>query len=107
MLFAYRCCPHTSTVEAPYILVYARDPPLPIHNLIKVVEPYKGDNELGKRIEQSRVLLSIAAKWLSKMRDRQKRHYLNMRSTTHSRLVTLPSSESTKGKNEPELGTQL
>ena len=80
IMFAYMCCPHTSTGEAPYTLVYARDPPLPIHNLIKVVEPYKGDNELGKRIEQSRVSLSIAAKWLSKMRDRQKRHYLNMRS---------------------------
>ena len=50
ILFAYRCCPHTSTGEAPYTLVYARDPPLPIHNLIKVVKPYKGDNELGKRI---------------------------------------------------------
>ena len=81
ILFAYRCYPHTSTGEAPYTLVYARDPPLLIHNLIKVVEPYKGDNELGKRIEQSRVSLSIAAKWLSKMRDRQKRHYLNRRST--------------------------
>ena len=81
ILFAYRCCVHTSTGEAPYTLVYARDPPLPIHNSIKVVEPYKGDNELGKRIEQSRVSLSIAAKWLSKMRDRQKRHYLNKRST--------------------------
>ena len=62
------------------MLVYVRDPPLPIHNLTKVVEPYKGDNELGKRIEQSRVSLSIAAKWLSKMRDRQKRHYLSRRS---------------------------
>ena len=70
ILFAYRCCPHTSTGEAPYTLVYARDPPLLIHNLIKVVEPYKGHNELGKRIEQSRVSLSIAVKWLSKMRDR-------------------------------------
>ena len=80
-MFAYKCCPHTSTGEAPYTLVYARDPPLPIHNLIKVVGPYKGDNELQKRIEQSRVSLSIAAKWLSKMRDRQKTHYLNRRST--------------------------
>ena len=80
-MFAYRYCPHTSTGEATYTLVYARDPPLPIHNLIKVVEPYKGDNELGKGIEQSRVSLSIAAKWLSKMRDRQKRHYCNRRST--------------------------
>ena len=27
ILFAYRCCPHTSTGEAPYTLIYARDPP--------------------------------------------------------------------------------
>ena len=80
ILFAYRCHPHTSTGEAPYTLIYARDPPLPIQNLIKVVVPYKGGNELGRRIQQSRVSLSIAAKWLSKMRDRQKRHYLNKRS---------------------------
>ena len=81
ILFAYRCCPHTSTGEAPYTLVYARDPYLPIQNLIKIVVPYKGNNELGKRIEQSRVSLSIAAKWLSKMKDRQKKYYLNRRST--------------------------
>ena len=49
ILFAYRCCPHTSTGEAPYTLVYARDPHLPIQNLIKVVVPYRGNNELGKR----------------------------------------------------------
>ena len=72
ILFAYRCCPYLSTGEAPYTLVYARDPPLPIHTLIKVVEPYKGDNELGKRIEQSRISLSIAAKWLSRMRIQTK-----------------------------------
>ena len=62
ILFSYRCCPHTSTGEAPYTLVYNRDPPIPIHKLIKVVEPYMGENTLGKRIEQSRVSLSIAAK---------------------------------------------
>ena len=27
ILFAYRCCPHTSTGEAPYTMVYAKDPP--------------------------------------------------------------------------------
>ena len=81
ILFDYRCCPHIPTGEAPYTLVHAMDPPLPIHNLIKVVEHYKADNEFGKRIEQSRVSLSIAAMWLSKMRERQKRHYLNRRST--------------------------
>ena len=88
-MFAYRCCPHTFTGEAPYTLVYAGDPPLPIHNLIKVVEPYKGDDELGKWIEQSRVSLSITAKWLSKMRDRQKRHFLDRRSTNPFKVCDL------------------
>ena len=44
ILFAYRCCPHTSTGEAPYTLLYGRNPPLPIHKLIKCVESYKGNN---------------------------------------------------------------
>ena len=26
ILFAYRCCPHTSTGESPYALVHCRDP---------------------------------------------------------------------------------
>ena len=68
IMFSYRCCPHISTGEAPYTLVCNRDPPIPIHKLIKVVEPYMGENTLGKRIEQSRVSLSIAAKMLEKMR---------------------------------------
>ena len=72
VLFSYRCCPYTSTGEAPYMLVYNRDPPIPIHKLIKVFEPYMGENTLGKRIEQSRVSLSIAAKMLEKMRANQK-----------------------------------
>ena len=81
ILFSYRCCPHTSTGEAQYTLVYNRDPPIPIHKLTKVVEPYMGENTLGKRIEQSRFSLSIAAKMLEKMRANQKRYYENRRST--------------------------
>ena len=42
ILFAYRCCPHTSTGEVPYTLLYNRDPPLPVQKLIKCTEPYKG-----------------------------------------------------------------
>ena len=30
ILFAYRCCPHTSMGEVPYTLLYNRDPPLPV-----------------------------------------------------------------------------
>ena len=49
ILFAYRCCPHTSTGEAPCTLLYNKDPPLAVQRLIKCVESYKGDNPLGKR----------------------------------------------------------
>ena len=80
ILFSYRCCPHTSTGEAPYTLVYNRDPPIPIHKLIQVVEPYMGENTLGKGIEKSRVSLSIAAKMLQKIRANQQRYYQNRRS---------------------------
>ena len=52
ILFAYRCCPHTSMGGTPYTLLYNRDPLLPVQKLIKCTEPYKGDSTLGKRIEQ-------------------------------------------------------
>ena len=48
-----KCCPHTSTGEAPYTLLYFRDPPLPIHKLIQPLEPYKGDDPLPKQIEKT------------------------------------------------------
>ena len=47
ILFVYRCCPHTSITsmgEAPYILLYNRDPLLPVQKLNKCIEPYKGDS---------------------------------------------------------------
>ena len=81
ILFSYRCFPHISTGDAPYTLVYNGDPPIPIHKLIKVVEPKMGENALNKRIEQSRVSLSIATNMLEKMRANQKRYYENIRST--------------------------
>ena len=82
ILFAYRCCPHTSTGESPYTLVHGRDPVLPIHKLIKVTTPYRGESSLGESIEQSRVTLSIASKMLERMRKNQKRTYEG-RKTTH------------------------
>ena len=44
ILLSYQCVLHNSTGGAPYTLVYKRDPPMPIHKLIKVVEPYMGEN---------------------------------------------------------------
>ena len=80
-LFSYRYCPHTTSGEALYILVYNRDLPIPLHRLIKVVDPYMGENTLRRRIEPSRVALSIEAKMLEKMRENQKKYYQNGIST--------------------------
>ena len=53
ILLAHRCCPCTSTGESPFFLVYNRNPILPIHQLIKIIESFKGDKDIAKRIEQS------------------------------------------------------
>ena len=73
ILFAYRCCPLTSTGESSYTLVHGRDSVLPIHKLTKVTTPYQGESSLGESIEQPRVTSSIAAKMLERMRKNQKR----------------------------------
>jgi len=80
VLSAYRSCPHTSSGESPFFLYKGRDPPLPIQELIKVVEGYKGDNSLGHRIDESRVALAIAAKGLDKIRANQRKAYINRKS---------------------------
>ena len=81
ILFAHRCCPHTSTGKVPYTLLYDRDPPLQVQKLIKCIESYKGESMLGKRIEQSWITLSATAKMLERMRANQKRHFQHQRAT--------------------------
>ena len=71
--FAYRCCPHTSTGESPYFLVYHRDPALPVHKLIQPHIPYRGNFDIGHEIQQGQIALTIAAKTLQKKRAAQKR----------------------------------
>ena len=43
-----------------------------LHKLIQPLEPYKGDDPLPKQIEKTQIALSIAAKWLGKMRRKSK-----------------------------------
>ena len=77
ILMAYRCCPHTSTGESPFFLVYNRDPVLPVHKLIKPTIPYRGNHDIGYKIEQHQIALSTAAKNLEKKRAMQKKPHLN------------------------------
>ena len=81
ILFVHRCCLHTSTREAPYTLLYNREPPLLVQKLIKCIEPYKDESMLGKRIEQSRITLSTTAKMVERIWANQKRHYQHWRAT--------------------------
>ena len=67
ILFTYKCCPHTSTGEVLYTLLYNRGPPLPVQKLIKCIDPYKGESMLGKRLKQSWITLSTIAKKLERM----------------------------------------
>ena len=82
ILLTNRCCPHTSMGETPYTLLYNRDPPLPVQKLIKCIEPYKGDNTLGKRMDQSQITLSMVTKMFERMQTNQKRYYQHEK-TTH------------------------
>ena len=107
-LFTYRCCPHTSTREAPYILLYNRDPLLPVQKLIQCIEPYKGDSTLGKGIEQLQITLSTTAKMLERMRANQKRHYQHHRATHKFQVgVLLLLKKHNADKMGPPVGTHL
>ena len=73
IVWAYRCCPHTSTGESPYFLVYHKDPVLPVHKLIKPVIPYRGNFDIGHEIQQDQIVLTTAAKNLQRKREAQKK----------------------------------
>ena len=76
IVWAYRCCPHTSSGESPYFMVYHRDPVLPIHKLIKPTVPYRGNFDIAYQMQQGQIALTTAAKNLKKKREAQKRPFL-------------------------------
>ena len=54
-------------------MVFNRDPTLPIHKLIKPVEPYNGEKDIAKRIKQLCIILFTAAKMQAKKHRDQKK----------------------------------
>ena len=69
VLASYRITPNLATAELPFFLVYGRDPNLPLHQLLKPMQHFLGDPNLGKlHLETHRLALAIAKKTLNENR---------------------------------------
>ena len=47
ILASYRVTPNLATVETPFFLVYSRDPNLPLHQLLELMQQFLGNPESG------------------------------------------------------------
>ena len=69
VLASYRITPNLTTAESPFLLVYGRDPNLPLHQLLESMQHFLGDPDLGKlHLETHRLALAIAKKTLDENR---------------------------------------
>ena len=69
VLASYRITPNLATTESPFFLVYSRDPNLPLHQLLKPMQHFLGNPDLGKlHLETHRLALAIAKKTLDENR---------------------------------------
>ena len=57
VLASYRATPNPASAETPFFLVYGRDPNLPLHQLLELMQWFLGDPESG--------LLNLEAHWLA------------------------------------------
>ena len=65
VLASYRVTPNLATAEMPFILVYERDPNLPLHQLLEPMQQFLGDPDSGMlNLEAHRFALAIAKKTL-------------------------------------------
>ena len=65
VLASYRVTPNLATVESPFFLVCGRDPNLPLHQLLELMQCFLGDPESGKiNLENIHLALAIAKKRL-------------------------------------------
>ena len=69
VLASYRITPNLATAESPFFLVYGRDPNLPLHQLLELMQHFLGDPDSGKlHLETHRLALAIAKKTLDENR---------------------------------------
>ena len=69
VLTSYRITPNLATAESPFFLVYGRDPNLPLHQLLELMQCFLGDSDSGKlNVETHRLALAIAKKTLDENR---------------------------------------
>ena len=47
VLTSYRVTPSIATAETPFVLVYGRDPNLPLHQLLEPMQCFLGDPDSG------------------------------------------------------------
>ena len=65
VLTSYRVTPNLATAESPLFLVYRRDPNLPLHQLLELMQQFLGDLESGLlSLEAHCLALAITKKTL-------------------------------------------
>ena len=65
VLASYRVTPNLATAETPFFLIYGRDPNLPLHQLLELMQHFLGDPESGLlNLEAHCLTLAIAKKTL-------------------------------------------
>ena len=69
VLTSYRITPNLATTESPFFLVYGRDPNLPLHQLLEMMQHFLAVPDSGKlNLETHRLALANAKKTLDKNR---------------------------------------
>ena len=69
VLASYRTTPNLVMAESPFILIYGRNPNLPLHQLLEPMQHFLGDPDSGMiDLETHRLALAITKKTLDKNR---------------------------------------
>ena len=69
VLTSYRITTNLATAEAPFLLIYGRDPNLPLHQLLEPMQCFLGYPDSGMlNLETHRLALAIAKKILDENR---------------------------------------